>query len=371
MRNLAQLLLALLLCLPLSTAVSTAPSAHAQSAEGAPPGAGSLTISLLDIPADRADDPRAQSYIVDNIPPGGSITRRVQVTNNTGAPGVFDVYTGPAAIEDGAFVPKPRGENSPLTGWVGLSAAELALDDGQSAEVTVTIDVPADAPEVEQYGAVWASTRPADTGDGQQLAQVSRVGVRLYVSVGEGNGPPSDFSILELTTRRHDDGTAAVVAHVENTGGRAVDVSGTLALTDGPGGLSAQAVSASTVTIAPGGQEEVEFVIPSSQAFPAGPWQATAELESGWATHSVSDSVTFPEPGTETMRNGVPISVWAGALTALLAAAVLAAFLLRRRATTAGDHSTGRHSRHSTTGVTRRRSGQRSGSRHRRGSDPR
>lgn len=335
MRHLAQLLLALLLCLPLCTAVLPTPDAGAQPAGGAAPTTGSIRIALLDIPADRVDDPRAQSYIVDNIPPGGSITRRVQVTNNTGAPAVLDVYAGPATIEDGSFVPRPRGESNPLTSWVSLSASEVALDDGQSAEVQVTIAVPSDAPEVEQYGAVWASTRPLDSGEGQQIAQVSRVGVRLYVSVGEGNGPPSDFSMLDLTARRDQDRTAAVVAKVENTGGRAVDVSGTLALEDGPGGLTAQAVSSSMVTIAPGGQADVEFVIPSSAGFPSGPWTATADLASGWTQHSLTRTLEFPD-GDDT-GGGIPVAVWAGVVSAVLFLILVATLLLRRRTRPVSD----------------------------------
>ncbi|MEB8326014.1 hypothetical protein NGF75_08440 [Dietzia kunjamensis] len=334
MRPLVQLLLAVLLCLPLGTAVIPVPDAGAQPTGGSVPGTGSIRIALLDIPADRVDDPRARSYIVDNIPPGGSITRRVQVTNNTGAPAVLDVYAGPAAIEDGSFVPRPRGESNPLSSWVVLSTSEVALDDGQSAEVQVTIAVPADAPEVEQYGAVWASTRPVDTGDGQQIAQVSRVGVRLYVSVGEGNGPPSDFTIVDLTARRDQDRTAAVVARVENTGGRAVDVSGTLALADGPGGLTAQAVSSSMVTIAPGGQAEVEFAIPSSAAFPAGPWTATADLASGWTEHSLTRTLEFPDGD---QGGGIPVAVWAGIAAAVLILILVAALLLRRRARSDSD----------------------------------
>ncbi|WP_314035674.1 hypothetical protein [Dietzia sp. CH92] len=335
MRLLAQLLLALLTVLPAGAAAGSAPTAQAQPAGAAAPG--SIRIALLDIPADRADDPRAQTYIVDNIPPGVSITRRVEVSNNTGAPAVLDIYAGPAAIEDGAFVPRPRGESNPLSTWVSLSASEVALEDGQSAEVEVTIAVPADAPEVEQYGAVWASTRPADLGDGQQISQVSRVGVRLYVSVGEGNGPPSDFSIRELSARRAADGTASVVTRVENVGGRAVDVSGSLALTDGPGGLTAQAVTASMVTIAPGGEAEVEFVIPSSAALPAGPWRATVDLASGWTEHSISESVTFPDAGAEPEAGGFPVAAGAGIAAVALGLLILTALLSRRR----GSRGTG------------------------------
>ncbi|MFN3339782.1 MAG: hypothetical protein ACK40Z_08800 [Dietzia sp.] len=332
MSSLTRLLLALLLCVPLGMIVMPDQGAHANPQGGAGEPSGSIRISLLDIPADRVDDPRANSYIVDNIPPGESIARRVQVTNDTGAPAILDVYAGPAEILDGNFVPKPRGQTNPLTSWVGLSSDEVALENGQSAEVLVTIDVPDDAPEVEQYGAIWVSTRADDSDSEQQIQQVSRVGVRLYVSVGEGNGPPSDFGIDGLTPQRDAEGNAAVAVRVENTGGRAVDVSGTLTLGDGPGGLTAQAVSSSTLTVSPGDDGEVLFVIPSSVEFPAGPWQATADLQSGWSQHSFSSEITFPDQGIgEANNGGWPLAVWGALAAGLLAAILLATLLLRRR----------------------------------------
>ncbi|MET3861732.1 hypothetical protein ABIE38_002668 [Dietzia sp. 2505] len=334
MRSLTRLLLALLLCVPLGMIAMPDQWAHAQPQDGPGEPSGSIRISLLDIPADRVDDPRANSYIVDNIPPGESIARRVQVTNDTGAPATLDVYAGPAEIRDGNFVPTPRGETSPLTSWVGLSADEVTLENGQSAEVLVTITVPDDAPEVEQYGAIWVSTKPAAADAEQQIQQVSRVGVRLYVSVGEGNGPPSDFRIDGLTPQRDAEGNAAVAVRVQNVGGRAVDISGTLALGDGPGGLTAQAVSASTLTVSPGDDGEVLFMIPSSAEFPAGPWQATADLQSGWSQHSFSSEITFPDQGvgeTHGGDDGWSPALWGALGAGLLAALLLALVFLRRR----------------------------------------
>ena len=69
--------------------------------------------------------------------------------------------------------------------------------------------------------------------------QVSRVGIRLYLSVGPGGSPAADFTIDSLTAVRSPDGQPMVLATVHNTGGRALDMSGTLELSDGPGGLSA------------------------------------------------------------------------------------------------------------------------------------
>ncbi|KAA0918924.1 hypothetical protein [Dietzia sp. ANT_WB102] len=53
------------------------------------------------------------------------------------------------------------------------------------------------------------------------------------------------------STIRLDDGTAAIEAILENTGARAVEVSGTLYLAEGPGGHSVPAVESGGKTIPP------------------------------------------------------------------------------------------------------------------------
>jgi hypothetical protein len=101
---------------------------------------------------------------------------------------------------------------------------------------TVSIAIPRNAAPGEHYGVVWAEARSRG-GDG--ITQVNRVGIRLYVSVGSGGDPASNFAIESLTAERAPDGRPVVVAAVHNTGGRALDMSGTLRLTNGPGRLSA------------------------------------------------------------------------------------------------------------------------------------
>lgn len=63
-----------------------------------------------------------------------------------------------------------------------------------------------------------------------------RVGIRLYVLVGAGNPPAADFAVESLTAARSADGLPVVRAAVRNTGGRALDLSGTLRLVAGPTG---------------------------------------------------------------------------------------------------------------------------------------
>ncbi|WFR72844.1 hypothetical protein P9209_02770 [Prescottella defluvii] len=294
---------------------------------------GSIGIRLVDAPVELKDDPRALRYIVDNLPPGTTITRHVMVSDNTGAPAKIDVYAGPARIADGAFVLQEPGEKNALTSWTTVDQPTLELDNGQQAEVAVTIAVPKDAPEVEQYAVIWASHKTPAT-DGSGITNESRVGVRVYLSVGPGNGPPADFTISSLTPRRGPDGTASVVASVTNTGGRAVDLAGTLNLSGGPGGLSAGPIDGQVATIAPGENGEVAIAVPDSAALPAGPWKADVKLESGIVKHDMSATVTFPDKGDGESVGASDSTSWPlilGIVVAVLVVAGLGAYLVIRR----------------------------------------
>lgn len=152
--------------------------------------------------------------------------------------------------------------------------------------------MPADAGSGERYGVIWAelaSSAPPSGG----ISTVNRVGVRLYLSIGAGGEPPTDFAITSLEARRADDGAPMVAAQVRNTGGRTVDLSGELRLSGGPGGLSAGPFPARLgATLAPG--EEGEALVPLDRAVPDGPWEASIALRSGTTEREARAKITFP-----------------------------------------------------------------------------
>lgn len=301
------------------------------------PGSGGIGIRLLDVPAATQDDPRARSYIVDRIAPGTEIIRRIQVENNTDSAQSVRIYPGAAHIEDGTFVGEDDPSQNELTTWTTAAQEVLELPAGESADVAVSIEVPGDAPEGEQYAAVWAEVRSA-SGEGN-IVHASRVGIRIYLSVGAGNGPPSDFSIDALTASRGSDGTPQVSAAITNTGGRALDISGEVILEDGPGGISTGPSAAQqATTIPPGGAGTVAIIFNSE--LPDGPWTATARLRSGLVEREAQAQVTFPEAGLSDIPAPVEESTFPwGAVVAASSAAILllAALLLwqtRRRTRT-------------------------------------
>jgi hypothetical protein len=178
-------------------AVATTPSSSVA------PNPGGVGLRLLDAPTAAADDPRARLYIVDHLAPGAVIHRRVEVSNTTSAPVHVAVYSAAASIADGSFTGAAGHTPNELSSWTTLSQDVVDLAPGAKAPDTVTVTVPANAAPGEQYAAVWAEIS-SPTASGVTL--VNRVGVRMYLSVGGDNAPPSRFTLDSLTAARATDG---------------------------------------------------------------------------------------------------------------------------------------------------------------------
>ena len=155
--------------------------------------------------------------------------------------------------------------------------------------------VPADAAHGGAYGVVWAEAGGGGTAAG--VSVVNRVGIRVYLSVGPGGSPEAAFSIDSMTAERDADGLPVVAARVHNTGGRALDLSGTLELSNGPASLSAGPFPAALgTTLAPGDTETVRFALDAR--LPSGPWDAVITLHSGEVEEIASATISFPVAGT-------------------------------------------------------------------------
>jgi hypothetical protein len=266
--------------------VGVLPAARAE-----PPQPG-LGVRLLDAPTNRADDPRARVYVVDRVHPGAVFTRHVEVSNGDATAMDVLVYAATATIHGGGFDIAGRGAPGSVPSWTSVTPTRLHLEPGARTPVTVTFRVPRDAPSGEAYGAIVAERPPPPGGRGVQVAV--RAAVRVYLSVGEGGEPPSDFTVDALTAARDATGRPVVLAGVHNTGGRALDLSGDLRLTHGPGSLSAGPFPARLGTTLGIGQTG-QVTVPLDRALPAGPWLATLELRSGELRRKVEGTISFPE----------------------------------------------------------------------------
>lgn len=254
----------------------------------------SLTIRLVDAPTERRDDPRAQVYIVDHLGPGATIERRIELTNTTSEKLPIELFVGGASIEDGVWTPSQGREPTELSSWVEIEPAAIALAPDTPTIATVTIRVPGEITDGERYGVIWAAPQAVEQGN---VDVVNRVGIRVYLSVGEGAEPITDFVVDSLTAARDDAGRPVVRARVENIGGRAVDLRGELMLGDGPGGASAGPFAAEVgTTLGPGDAAPVTVLL--DPQLPDGPWFATVTMHSGRVTRAAEGTITFPsQPG--------------------------------------------------------------------------
>lgn len=343
------------LAVPLVLAASLAVAAPAVAATGGrtPSPHGSIGIRLVDVPVDAANDPRAREYIVDHLQPGATIRRRIELKNTTAASLRVQVYATGATIIGGSFVGDAGRTQDELSTWTTVADGAVVVPAGSTTTDVVTVTVPKDASAGERYAVVWAEVRGADSG---AVQLVNRVGVRVYVAVG-GTNPPTSFAIDSMTAARTPSGTPMVLAQVRNTGGRAVDLSGTLLLSESPGALTAGPYTAQLgTTLAPGQSEPVRIVV--TDKLPNGPWNATIDLRSGLLDETYQARVTFPGQsgaamssaahritpvGLATSTTSTPVldAVVIAVLSALLLATVTVSLVVARRrrprAGSAGD----------------------------------
>lgn len=295
-----------------------------------------LGIRLLDAPVARKDDPRAQVYIVDHVAPGAVFSRRIEVSNGTGRDIAVRLYSRPAQIEGGSFTALDQPVEDPVAQWVQVEPATMNLANGARGIATVTVRVPNDASAGEHYAAILAELPAAAPAPGT-VAVSSRVGIRVYLSVGGGAEPAAGFTIDSLRASRSPDGRPLVEARITNSGGRALDLTGELVLRDGPSRLSAGPFGTHGVTtlgVDGSGWMQVDL----DRDLPTGPWRAVMTAKSGQLERKAEATIVFPDAPGQTQqpvpakaihgRNGLLLLAVAALLVLLW---VLLAFLFLRR----------------------------------------
>ncbi|MFG1964776.1 peptidase [Nonomuraea sp. NPDC049028] len=268
---------------------------HAPASAAAHTRGNGIGIRLVDAPIQARADSRARRYIVDHLTPGSVIQRRVEVSNTSSLTQHVSLYPAAGEIRDRRFQFAPGRTANDLSTWISTSRTDVTLAPQSRSMLTATIAVPKNAAPGERYAMIWAEVTKAPPPGGG-LRQINRTGVRVYLSVGGDNPPAADFTIDSLTAQRSLSGQQSVLAQVHNTGGRALDLSGELTLSNG--GLNAGPFMVATgTTLAPGDVGSVSA--PLTQQVPDGPWHARIHLESGLTEHTAEATLQFPStPGT-------------------------------------------------------------------------
>ncbi len=313
--------------------VAGAVTPAAVAAAGAQPATGPVQrfgARLVDVPVSDVNNPRGLRYIIDYLHTGTTIHRRILVENEETRTAQFTVYPDAAQISNEEFTGEPGATRSELTSWISVQHPALTLAAGASEMDMVTIKVPLGATRGEHYGVIWVQQESlAHASSGFGVNEVTRVGIRIYLAVGQGGAPPTVFAIASMTGSRSAKGQPSLVVHVDNAGGRAVDLEGTVRLTGGPGGTSAGPFpSRQIITLAPGQSGNMSFALPDS--VPDGPWQAKVTAVSGLTTSVATGTVQF---GALASHPGLSLTAWLGILlAAAIAIVAVMAYILAQHA---------------------------------------
>jgi hypothetical protein len=326
-------LLATLMLLLVAGILVPATSAFAGVRPTSDAGGQRFGVRLYDVPAPDLHNPRGLQYIIDYLPSGTVIHRRILVLNEESRTVHLAVYPDAAAISGGEFIGETGQTHSELTSWIRVQHASLTLRPQASILDMVTIRVPRSATRGEHYGEIWVqqSARGRISG-GVAVTEVARVGIRIYLAVGHGGAPPTSFVITSLTGHRSASGRPLLIAYVRNTGARAVDLSGQARLTAGFGGVTAGPFrEQQLLTLAPGQSDNMVFT-PGKQ-LPSGPWHATVAVVSGFTHRTARSTIRFlPDRRLTAATWTRSVMIWAAGLAGVtVGSLVLALILLRSR----------------------------------------
>ena len=262
--------------------------------------------------------------------PGSRVTRQIEISNATDATADVTVFPAAASIVEDKFSFAPGSTGDPLSSWTTVAHSVLHLAPGATVLDAVTIKLPKRASSGERYAVVWAEvSAPSPTQGGVRL--VNRVGVRMYVSIGKGGSPAAEFTVGVLVASRSANGNPLVAAKVHNVGQAALDITGELTLSHGPGGLSAGPFPFTLGTLLAPSHSTIAPVELGGQ-IPRGPWRADLTVSSGGTQRSSVTTITFP---TKALSIGqrwffAPLMVVALIVLMLLLATVSSVLFSRR-----------------------------------------
>ena len=112
-------------------------------------------VRLVDVPVDEAHNPRALRYIVDYLPTGTVIHRRILILNQEPRTAHFTVYPDAAQIRRESFTGDAGATRSELTSGSAYSTRRSPWAPGASVMDMVTIKVPRGATRGEHYAVIW------------------------------------------------------------------------------------------------------------------------------------------------------------------------------------------------------------------------
>jgi len=315
----------------LAAILLASPAGASQTASHRKPAPNSVGIRIMDVPVSEAHDPRASAYIIDHLNPGTTIHRRLQLSSTSPTTQKVTLYAGAATIVKNSFTVAAGTTGNDLTSWMKVSPATVSLAPRSKKIVNVTVVVPKMASEGERYGVVWAQLSHLNANG---ITEINRVGIRLYLDIGPGGAPPTEFTVTGLAAGPRSGTWPTVTANVTDTGQRALDLTGAMTLSNADGSVKAGPFQVQGgITLLPGHVAPVTVVI--NRALPTGTWNADLKVTADTTTREVKGTVVLGPANTiKTVKEAQSTSVLPTVLliaAVVLLLGVIAYLLIRRR----------------------------------------
>ena len=251
---------------------------------------GRIGIRLIAAPSVTSAALLGQYYIVGRLAPGAKVTRQIEITNGTPSAANVSVYAAGATQQRSIFSLAPGRSRNELSSWTSVSRSVLHMAARTKSVETVTIAVPRYAASGERYAVVWAEVSAPVIGG---VTRVNRVGIRMYVSIGPGGAPPSQFAIGSLRAMSSTTGSRLLVVNIHNSGRSTLELSGTVTLSNGPGRLSAGPFPVKLgLALAP--KDTKRMTMRLDKQLPRGPWRIELRLTNGLVAHTAVTTLKFP-----------------------------------------------------------------------------
>lgn len=190
------------------------------AADPADPAAASTQVTWGVRPADTVHGAARPNFAY-SLPPGGTLSDALVVTNKGDAPLTLDVYAADGFLTaDGTLDVLEAGEESTALGaWVRVETPAIVLEPGAAAEVPFTLTVPEDA-QPGDYAAGIVSSLLVENAAGVSVDR--RLGSRVHLRVQGDLAPALAVSGLHVDYDAGGNpvapGAATVTFTVTNTG---------------------------------------------------------------------------------------------------------------------------------------------------------
>ncbi len=198
----------------------TDPAATDPAAEPAAPADPATQVSWGVRPADTVHGAERPNFAY-TLPPGGTLSDAIVVTNRGPAPLTLDVYAADGFLTpDGTLDVLEKGEESTALGaWVRVASPQVVVEPDASVEVPFTLTVPEDA-QPGDYAAGVVSTLLVENAEGVSVDR--RLGSRVHLRVAGDLAPALAVSGVHVDYAGGANpvvpGTATVTFTVTNTG---------------------------------------------------------------------------------------------------------------------------------------------------------